>query len=409
LPYLAKKNHFSNIERLTVNTGRIIQRRYQLHHVIEQGIVCAIYQGYDEVLHRNVVIKIVPTEHIPAYRAAIRATRQFAHPNITCLFDLVVEPDALYIVQEQIKGDNFGTLLRSNLTPLEVTELGMQICRALIYTGTPAHKICHGDLTPSSIIRSPDGHVYVNNFALPSDIQYFTAWSVVGGGGFVLSDPELPYGQMTEGRRSDDTRAVGLLLYQLLAGRPADATKVEPPGDGRLRFQRIAPPELCDVIARAIVRMHPQRIATAESLYTELKNVAEALEAMQVAEVAAFPHEDVPPLQQFSPVQAPFPQPRPAVQTGQLVSTLPSRDPALIQREDASRTTADAPLLAAMPSPVSNMSMKLAATRQAAYASLPQTAASSRRVNVTAIIMIGLVLFAVFFGIGFYIAHAIFQ
>jgi hypothetical protein len=53
--------------------------------------------------------------------------------------------------------------------------------------------------------------------------------------------------------------------------------------------------------------------------------------------------------------------------------------------------------------------MKLAATRQAAYGSLPQTDARSRRINVPAIIMMGLVLFAIFFGIGFYIAHAIFQ
>lgn len=392
-----------------MNTGRVIQGRYRLHRVIEQGAVCAIYQGYDEVLQRNVVVKIVPTEHIPAYRAAIRATRQFAHPNITCLFDLVTEPDALYIVQEQVKGDNFGTLLRSNLTPLEVAELGIQICQALIYTGASAHKVCHGDLTPSSIMRGADGHVYVNNFALPSDVQYFTTWSVVGSGGFALSDPELPYGQMTEGRRGDDTRAVGLLLYQLLASRSADATIVDPPADGRLRFQRIAPPQLCDVIARAIVRMHPQRIATADSLYTELKNVAEELEAMQVSEVAAFPNENVPAFEQVSPVQPPLPQPRPVVQTGQLVSTLPSRDPASIRREDASRTTVEAPLLGAMPSPVSNMSMKLAATRQAAYASFSQIPASSRKINVAALILIGLVLFAIFFGIGFYIAHTIFQ
>src|SRR5262249_43722517 len=161
-------------------------------------------------------------------------------------------------------------MLRSNLTLSEVTDLGMQICRALIYAGTSSHKICHGDLTPSSIIRDNTGHIRINNFALPSDIQYFTAWSTVGSGGFVLSDPELPYGQVSEGRRGDDTRAVGILLYQLLAARSADATQVEPPIDGRLRFQRHVPPELCEVIARSIVRIHPQRISTTESLYTEL-------------------------------------------------------------------------------------------------------------------------------------------
>lgn len=390
-----------------MNTGRVIHRRYLLQHVIERGIACNIYQSTDHVLQRNVAVKVVPAEHIPAYRAAIRATAQFAHPNITGLFDLIVEPETLYIVQEQVRGDDFGTILRSNPIPSQVCDMGIQMCQALIYAGTASHKICHGDLTPSAIIRDPEGHIRINNFALPSNIEYFTAWSIVGGGGFVLSDPELPCGQMSEGRRGDDTRAVGLLLYQLLAGRPVDATRVEPPTDGRLRFQRNVPAELCEVVARAIVRIHPQRILTAESLYAELKQIAEGLEPVQVPEVAAFPTDDIARIQPFSPAQSPLFQPRSARQTGQLVSTLPSRDLALKRKDDLSGTTADAQLVTATPSAVSDMSMKLVAARQAAYSSLPQADAESRKIGASTIIMIGLVLFAIFFGIGFLLAQAI--
>jgi serine/threonine protein kinase len=394
-----------------VNTGRYIQKRYQLQQVIERGIACAIYQGFDQVLQRNVAIKVVPAEHIPAYRAAIRATSQFSHPNITGLFDLIVEPETLYIVQEHVTGDDFSTILRSSPTPFEVCDLGIQICQALIYAGTSSHKICHGDLIPSSIIRDPDGHIRINNFALPSNTQYFTTWSMVGDGGFMLSDPELPYGQMTEGRRGDDTRAVGLLLYQLLAGRPPDATKVEPPTDGRLRFQRNVPPDLCELIARTIVRVHPQRISTADSLYTELKHIAEALEAAQTPDSVAFPADDTARPQQSSPAQSPLPQPRPAKQTAKLVSTLPSRDTtfdaALTRRDDLSRTTADASLATAIPSPVSDMSMKLVAARPAGYSALSQTEEVSQKVSVPTIIILGLVFFALFFGIGFFIARAV--
>ena len=225
----------------------------------------------------------------------------------------------------------------------------------------------------------------------------------------MLSDPELPYGQITEERRGDDTRAVGLLLYQLLASRPGDATTVEPPADGILRFQRNVPRDLCDVIARAIMRAHPQRILTPESLYAELKQIVEALEPVPVQEAAASPAEDIARLQSFPPAQSPLPQPRPAKSTGQLVSTLPSRDlafdSALTRRDDMTRTTADAPLSSAISSPVSDMSMKLVAARPPAYPTLPQTETEPTKINVPAIILMCLVFFAIFFAVGFLIAQ----
>ena len=391
-----------------MNTGRVIHRRYLLQNIIEQGPACAIYQGDDQVLLRTVAVKIVAAQHIQAYRAAIRATAQFSHPNITGLFDIIVEPETLYIVQEHLTGHDFGQILRSNLTLSQVTDLGIQICQALIYAGSASHKICHGDLTPSAITRDPDGQVHINNFALPSDIAYFTAWSVVGGNGFVLSDPELPCGQISEGRRGDDTRAVGLLLYQLLASRPADATQVEPPADGILRFQRNVPRELCDVIARAIMRTHPQRILTTESLHAELKQIAETLEPAAAVEATVFPTEDERRLQPLPPTQIPSPQPRPAKSTGQLVSTLPSRDlvldPTLTYRDGLPpRTTADVPLSPA----VSDMSMKFAAARPRTYPTLSQTERPAANFNIPMTILICLIFFAVFFAIGFFIAQAV--
>ena len=73
-----------------VETGRIIHGRYLLQRLLKQGQCCAVYQSSDQVLQRNVVVKIVPAEHIPAYRAALRATSQLAHPNIIGIYDLII-------------------------------------------------------------------------------------------------------------------------------------------------------------------------------------------------------------------------------------------------------------------------------------------------------------------------------
>ena len=78
--------------------------------------------------------------------------------------------------------------------------------------------------------------VRINNFALPSDLRYFTDWSVLGGDNIAVSDRSLPWGQISEARSSDDTRAVAILLYQLLSGHSPGVTAVEPPSDWAFTF-----------------------------------------------------------------------------------------------------------------------------------------------------------------------------
>src|ERR1700730_5719259 len=114
-------------------TGRMISRRYLLQRLLKQGQACAVYQGFDQVLQRTVAVKVAPAEHIPAYRAALRATSQFSHANITGTYDLIVEPDSLYLVQEYVDGDDFATLLQGQMIPYEVVDIGVQICQALLY------------------------------------------------------------------------------------------------------------------------------------------------------------------------------------------------------------------------------------------------------------------------------------
>ena len=393
-----------------MDTGRVIHRRYLLQRLIQRGAVCAVYQTFDQILQRPVAVKVAPAEHMPAYRAALRSTAQFTHPNIIGIYDLIVESDTLYIVQEYVDGADFKTLLRTQLAPHQVADIGAQICQALVYSGTPSRKVCHGDLTPSAILRDRHGLVRVNNFALPSDMPYFNAWSIVGGGDSVLSDPNLPWGQMSDGRKEDDTRAVGLLLYQLLAGRNAEAVSVEPPADGRLRFMRNVPAELCELTARAMLPMHPQHIKTPEELRAELKLLAEALEQASPPAVApelVYSAEDIARAKQHSPIPSSGPlSPMPSV------SPIPMRENTTEEELGLRKAVAGHMIAteAVPPSspPVASVPTKLAAARQAAYATLPGIDEQSRHLNIPVLLLIGFVLFALFFGFGWMLAHLIF-
>jgi serine/threonine protein kinase len=406
-----------------VETGRVINRRYLLQRLIQQGQVCAVYQGVDQLLQRVVAVKIVPASYVLPYRAAIQMTSHFSHPNIIGLYDLIADPGTLYLVQEYVEGDDFAALLQSQLTPYEVADIGCQICQALLYAGSSSRKVSHGDLTPQAVIRDRTGRIRVNNFALPSDLDYFEKWSIVGGDGIAISDDELPWGQQSEGRQENDTRAVGLLLYQLLTGRPAGGSTVgarfiAPPADGRLRFLRTVPPELCETVARAVMRQHPQHFTTIEALYAELSTLAEVLEAASpvplvasasaASTASAYVGEEVAPPQQFSPSGAGMSAGVGAsIGAGKPISTLPVRDterPA--QGFPPYRPEQGLILPAVEPAPaaptIADIPMNLAAARQAAYG---EPVSRSRRSRILLLLLMCLVAFALFFVIGYFAGH----
>ena len=387
------------LERHPVETGRVIQRRYLLQRLIEQGQSCAVYQGFDQVLQRAVAVKVPFAEHIPAYRTAIRSTSQFTHPNIIGLYDLLAESEQIYIVQELVEGDTFLTLLQSRLLPYQVVDIGMQICQALLYASSGSRKICHGDLTSTAVARDRRGTVHINNFALPSNMAYFMAWNKVGGGEQAISDQHLPWGQLSEGRLEDDTRALGLLLYQLLSSSASGALPEGLPIDGRLHFVRNTPAELCDTIARAVIRQHPQHITTAEALLAELRTLFTALEPAEPLEVmtSAQSWSDASRIAQTSPVNS-----------GSLVTSLPTRvatppGGSYLQAEQQGSTLSRE--LSPAGAAVTGLSTKLAEARQAAYPSKSENA-EAHRINFPLLLGIGLVLFALFFAVGFFLAHA---
>jgi len=402
-----------------VEIGRVIGGHYLLQGLIKQGQCAAVYQGIDQAFQRLVAVKAVPAAYAAVYRAAVRKTSQFSFPNIIGLYDLVVEQERLYLVQEFVDGDDFATLLQMPLQPYEVADYGYQICSALLYACSSTRRICHGDLTPAAIMRDRRGLIRVNNFALPGDVNYFTAWSTVGGDGLPLADRDLPWGVESQGRHADDTRALGLLLYQLLAGRPAGAVMVETPADGRLRFRSNVPPELCEVVARTVIRRHPQCINTVEVLSDELKMLAEtlgpavpvlvnspayqqAVQAQQAQEVVVRPGHFSPSGTGKLPNPLPGGQPGPGIsayrpaKSGKLVA--PSMEPA----DAVAQTVADASIMPAT-------SRNAVSPVLAPYSPETEARPAFQRSSLILYLVLGLVVFALFFVIGFFAGTAFFH
>jgi serine/threonine protein kinase len=390
------------VARQIVEIGQVIGGHYLLQRLIQQGQYSTVFQGVDQSFQRVVAVKAVSAAYIPMYRAAVRKTSQFSFPHITMLYDLVIEPDRLYLVEEYVEGDDFATLLQAQLQPFDVAEYGRQICSALLYASSPSRRVCHGDLTPGAILRDRRGLIRVNNFALPTDMQYFVAWSKVGGEGRDFSDTDLPWGAVSPGRQADDTRAVGLILYQLLAGRPPNATTVEPPIDGRLRFMRNFPPALCELVARTVIRDHPQHISTVEALHDELNALTEALDpssSMAAANIPLNQPAEVANTRQYSP----------ASPGGKMINPLPAGQPgrglASYQKENSVKVATPAldPVAAAAPTSADASLLVAPPIRQPdTFLPSEETPAASRRSPLLLWLVLGLIAFVLFFVIGYY-------
>jgi len=382
-----------------VETGRVVNRRYLLQRLLKQGQYSAVYVGTDQVLQRPVTVKVVPSPYIQDYRAAIKLTAQFSQSNIIGLYDLVIETDVLYVVQEYVEGDDFATLLQKALSVFEVVDLGSQICQSLMYASASAYRVAHGDLTPNAVTRDRRGLARVNNFALPSDHIYFQKWCIMGGDDVAVSDTDLPFGTLSEGRQADDTRAVGLLLYQLLASRAQGAGNIEPRSDGCLSFHRNIPPELCETVARAVVRRHPRAISTPEELFVELNTLSDTLEASALASTpvtSGYMHDETIAAR----------PPAPAV-GAKLATAVPMRDidaPGGISPYQSGQSLK---LPVAEPAPsaqtVADASLKLATARRAAY---PEPKPLNQgRSSLIMILLICLIAFAALFVIGYFIGQ----
>jgi hypothetical protein len=168
-----------------------------------------------------------------------------------------------------------------------------------------------------------------------------------------------------------------------------------------LRFLRGVPAELCEIIARAVVRHHPQHISTPEVLYTELKTVAEALEPPIAVAVGSGYAAEEP----VGPGQFPAPDLPGTYEAGKLVQALPMRDAAIATDFSPYPSELGAQVAGIEHSPaaptVVEMPVKLAAARQAAYSDI---APQSRRPGLLVLLLIGMVLFALFFIVGYYLA-----
>ncbi|MGA7916409.1 MAG: protein kinase [Candidatus Acidiferrales bacterium] len=269
---------------------------------IGEGGMGVVYRAHDEMLHRDVAVKVLnkstgpePSAGRQSLLAEARASSALAHPNICTIYEVGDSDGELYIVMELVEGKTLRALSAdAGLPPESVLRYGIQISSAL----SRAHDkgIIHRDLKAANIVVTAEGLVKVLDFGLAKRVAPDTP-AAAGTRSFATMEDSssvsgtLPYmaPEILRGEPADygsDLWALGVVLYEAAAGHlpfaghtgfeisAAILREVPPP------LSPTVPLGLWAVIQRCLAKEPRQR-------YQRASEVQAALEAIQSA-IAVF-------------------------------------------------------------------------------------------------------------------------
>jgi serine/threonine protein kinase len=208
--------------------SQIIADRYELRRQIGAGGTARVYLAWDEVLRRNVAIKVLneAASADPAFVARFRREAQAAaslqSPNIVQVYDWGRTSNdrwpVYYLVMEYIDGPNVKEVIqeRSALPQAEALRIGADIAAAL----EVAHRrgIVHRDIKPQNVLIGPGGTVKVTDFGIARATgltQLTTTQSAVYGSAHYVSPEQAQRGAADE---RSDIYSLGVVLYEMLTG-----------------------------------------------------------------------------------------------------------------------------------------------------------------------------------------------
>ncbi|KAG8689500.1 camp-dependent protein kinase catalytic subunit [Ceratobasidium sp. 394] len=192
-----------------------------------------------KVLNKSKVVQQKQVEHTNSERSVLATVR---HPFIVNLWGTFQDVNNLFMVMDFVPGGELFTLLRkSKRFPSPVAKFySAEVILAIDYLHS--HDIIYRDLKPENILLGADGHIKLTDFGFAKHVPDIT-WTLCGTPDYLA--PEIvnqrPY------NKSVDWYAVGILLYEMLAGCPPFFSEEPNPMRlyERIRAGRIEYPSLC--------------------------------------------------------------------------------------------------------------------------------------------------------------------
>ncbi len=198
---------------------------YRLLREMDRSALSTVWEAVDAQVGRRVAIKVlaVPETMGMRERAArmereARVVSRLAHPNLVTIHEVGREEGRPYLVMEFLTGRTLRERLQKGPLPLdEAAHVLGQAAAGL--DAVHAAGVIHRDIKPGSFMLQLDGTVKLMDFGLArqeDDTVVTQADMMVGSPTYMA--PEQINGE--EVGPAGDVWALGVVLYEMLAGRP---------------------------------------------------------------------------------------------------------------------------------------------------------------------------------------------
>jgi serine/threonine protein kinase len=193
---------------------------YHIQRRLGQGGMADVYLAHDNTTDQDVAIKVLTGSegtYLERFRREAEAIDKLQHEHILPAFDYGDEEPWHYLVMPYMAYGTLREVLQEGLLPLPViADLFDQIASALQFAHE--HGIIHRDIKPSNILLRDDAYIYLADFGLAKTIEGINELTQTG---VLLGTPEYMAPDLANGpaTTSSDIYALGILLYEMVAGR----------------------------------------------------------------------------------------------------------------------------------------------------------------------------------------------
>ncbi|MEP7326094.1 MAG: serine/threonine-protein kinase, partial [Gemmatimonadota bacterium] len=262
--------------------------RYQLERELGQGGMATVYLADDLRHERKVAVKVLRPELAASigperFLREIRIAAQLQHPHILPLLESGEAGGFLYYVMPYVDGQSLrDRLVKQGELPVhEAVKLISEIVDALSYAH--GRGVVHRDVKPDNVMLS-GRHALVMDFGVAKAVSEASGRNQLTTAGVALGTPAYMAPEQAAADPHLDHRvdiyAVGVMAYELLAGRPPFvggspqqvlAAHVTQAPEPLSKFRPGISPGLESAIMRCLAKRPADRWQSAEELLTQLE------------------------------------------------------------------------------------------------------------------------------------------
>lgn len=272
------------------HAGSLVGGRYRLDRRIASGGMASVWEAHDEVLARAVAVKVLhphlgaDEQFVARFKREAVAAARLTHPSIVAIYDTCSQDGCEAIVMELVRGTTLRAELdrRGRFPAAEAAHVVAEIADALACAHDAG--IVHRDVKPANVLLSNDGRVLVADFGIAKagdGLDLTGADTTLGTAKYLA--PEQVDASLGPVDARADVYAAGVILYELLCGRPPFTADTEA-GTALARLHRdadrpreIVPglePAMESVVLRAMTRQPAGRFPSARELRDALRAAA---------------------------------------------------------------------------------------------------------------------------------------